>query len=805
SSITEVVCDTYGSVWIGSRCGLNEYRQGKVVKFFPIGYVYMLFVDSSQNLWVGAQSGLYRLERIDGDFVQVSSKRIYCACESSEVLYFAGDEVILKREKDELQELPSQGNEFLGLHEYQGNILLCDKKLGLYRLDADRLSSLALDALESEIILDSELCGEELYLVIFRKGLLRLSLSDYHSILYSSANSNLSSDRITSLLACEGLLWIGSDGGGVDVLYPDTEVIRRFESPTKAITALYMDDFQNLWLGSSSSGLYVLSESLVKSFNVLNSDLPSNVINDFAEDEKGRVWIATDSGLCVLNQNDMSLKAYPNTFDFKIISIACLSSHRILMSVYGKGLCIFDARSGKPGRFVVEGEYPLLERLPDGHFLIISDEVYDYDFATDSYLVFDRPKQWNLTILGYSQRDRSHSVIYGPRSLYLLNTDTHKLSRLEVDVDGARINNVKFYGDNLYLGTTSGAYLYHLKEAYSERLPYMGDANVSFISVDEKGHIWFSAGNILYHVWEKGMRVLDESIGLPASEIRHACELKDGSYLIGGTKGLFVLDPAVMEGGEGRERKLAFKDFELDAHKVQPSGGELIVFSGEHHLALRVWFTDTDPFLYRSVKYSLKGEKGEWSEISFEDYAQLPMMENGDYDLSVSYYKENGEWSEEIGLGRIKFMPVWYKTELFVIICIMLLLIVLCISALYLNGILREKRQREKLEKYASFLEKVDKFIEENISNPSLGVASLASHMAMSRASLYARFKELKGVGISDYIEEIKMRKACELLTNTTLSVSEVAYRLGYASPRYFSTRFKSRFGCPPRDYKSKS
>ncbi|MGM9787621.1 MAG: helix-turn-helix domain-containing protein [Candidatus Cryptobacteroides sp.] len=806
SSVTELACDTYGSVWVGSRCGLNEYRKGKVVKFFPLGYVYMLFVDSSQNLWVGAQSGLYRLDRIADDFIQVSSNKVYCACESSEGLLFSGDGFILREKKDEFLELSFPGQEFLGVHEYKGQILLCDKKSGLYKLRDDKLQALGLKSLQSEIILNSELCGEDIYLVIFRKGLLRLRLSDYRSTLYSSANSNLSSDIISSLLVWNEQLWIGSDGGGVDVLYPESGEIRRFDSPTKSVTALYMDEFRNLWIGSSSSGLYAIRESHVKCFNVLNSILPSNVINDFAKDDKGGIWIATDNGLCLMDPQDLTLKSFPQTSDLKILSIVPLSSERILMSVYGRGLCIFDTRNGRFGRVVAEGEAPLLKRLPDGHILIISDEVYDYDFRTDSYQTFSREEQEpHLAILGYCQGNRGYSLIYGPRSVYLLNLDTHKLSFIDVDVDGSRINTALLYGDNLYLGTTSGVFLYHLKEGFTEKMTNIVDANITFISVDGNGHLYYSAGNVLYHISEKALRVLDEGIGLPDGELRHACTLEDGRYLMGGTKGLFVLDPAVMEGGADGEKELAFMDFELDAHRVHPAAGELRVYSGEHKLAVRLWFKDTDPFLNRAVRYSVKGEGGEWMEVSFEDYAQIPMMQDGDYELCASYYKENGEWSEAIRICGLKFVPVWYKTELFALICIMLLLIILAISGYYLNSLWRQKRQQQKMEKHAGFLEKVDKFIEENISSPSLGVASLASYMAMSRASLYARFKELKGMGISDYIEEIKMRKACELLSNTTLSVSEVAYSLGYTSPRYFSTRFKSRFGCPPRVYKSKS
>lgn len=57
-------------------------------------------------------------------------------------------------------------------------------------------------------------------------------------------------------------------------------------------------------------------------------------------------------------------------------------------------------------------------------------------------------------------------------------------------------------------------------------------------------------------------------------------------------------------------------------------------------------------------------------------------------------------------------------------------------------------------------------------------------------------------MGIGEYIEERRINKAKELLSNTNHSVAEIADKIGYSTPRYFSTRFKIKTGYSPLGYR---
>ena len=59
------------------------------------------------------------------------------------------------------------------------------------------------------------------------------------------------------------------------------------------------------------------------------------------------------------------------------------------------------------------------------------------------------------------------------------------------------------------------------------------------------------------------------------------------------------------------------------------------------------------------------------------------------------------------------------------------------------------------------------------------------------------------GISISDYINAQRLNKAKSLLQETNLNISEIAYEVGYASPGYFSTSFKNKYGTSPKQFRS--
>ncbi len=98
-------------------------------------------------------------------------------------------------------------------------------------------------------------------------------------------------------------------------------------------------------------------------------------------------------------------------------------------------------------------------------------------------------------------------------------------------------------------------------------------------------------------------------------------------------------------------------------------------------------------------------------------------------------------------------------------------------------------------------MEKVHKLIESNIANPQLSVEMLAEEIGISRVHLHRKLKDLTHLTTKDLIRKIRLEQAAELLTSKRLSVSEVAYAVGYSDVSSFSTAFKLLYGVVPKKF----
>ena len=83
-----------------------------------------------------------------------------------------------------------------------------------------------------------------------------------------------------------------------------------------------------------------------------------------------------------------------------------------------------------------------------------------------------------------------------------------------------------------------------------------------------------------------------------------------------------------------------------------------------------------------------------------------------------------------------------------------------------------------------------------------LTVEMIAEHICISRSRLFRAFKNTLNKSPKIYLEETRIREACVLLQMTNYSISEVADRIGYADPLYFSKVFRRMVGKSPTDFR---
>ena len=101
-------------------------------------------------------------------------------------------------------------------------------------------------------------------------------------------------------------------------------------------------------------------------------------------------------------------------------------------------------------------------------------------------------------------------------------------------------------------------------------------------------------------------------------------------------------------------------------------------------------------------------------------------------------------------------------------------------------------------------LQRILKVVNDNLSNPELSSELIAEKVGLSRVHLYRKLKELTNQTARNYIRNIRLAKAAELLTQRKMSIAEVAYEVGFSSPNNFATAFKEMYGMTPTAYNEK-
>ena len=84
----------------------------------------------------------------------------------------------------------------------------------------------------------------------------------------------------------------------------------------------------------------------------------------------------------------------------------------------------------------------------------------------------------------------------------------------------------------------------------------------------------------------------------------------------------------------------------------------------------------------------------------------------------------------------------------------------------------------------------------------NLTIQEIAGNLGVSYSNFRKLFKEYTGLSPAIYQQDLKLQRAKELLTTTEMSIKEIAYRLGFDSPDYFSAKFKAKTGHKPSEFR---
>ncbi|MCB0587794.1 MAG: helix-turn-helix domain-containing protein, partial [Phaeodactylibacter sp.] len=109
-------------------------------------------------------------------------------------------------------------------------------------------------------------------------------------------------------------------------------------------------------------------------------------------------------------------------------------------------------------------------------------------------------------------------------------------------------------------------------------------------------------------------------------------------------------------------------------------------------------------------------------------------------------------------------------------------------------------RQQPATQKEDAFVLNVKERLLENLDDDTFGIEELSKELGLSRVHLYRKLKALTGKSTSHFIRQVRLQEAYKLLRSGEFNVSEVAYKVGYKDPNFFTRIFSEYYGKPPSE-----
>ena len=101
------------------------------------------------------------------------------------------------------------------------------------------------------------------------------------------------------------------------------------------------------------------------------------------------------------------------------------------------------------------------------------------------------------------------------------------------------------------------------------------------------------------------------------------------------------------------------------------------------------------------------------------------------------------------------------------------------------------------------FVKQLQSIIQKNLGDSDFGVEEIGKQIGLSRVQLYRKVKAMTGSSVVDLLRKARLAKAHRLLESRSMSISEVAYEVGFSAPSYFTKCFKDEYGILPGDVNS--
>lgn len=729
STAQSILLDHKGTLWIGTKSGLNSYTQEGIKTYLhhsgdphslPSNYINHLTEDSLGNFWIATSKGLALYDDEQDQFNTVNSSIIYSSVGVEGGMWFGSENAIhcYDYKSKELKTIHIEKEEGKGINpvDYRiqkmlyledGKILIGTRKKGIYLYDC-RIRQFTLLIPSSQNLLTSlyVTADHHIYTAFYGEGFYCYDRTGKMLKHYTKENSGLKNNYVLDMAEYNGNIWLATDGSGINLFTPRTfqfsqlqHIVGDYSSlPVNSITLLYKDMKDNLWAGSVRGGIFSIKETYIKTYKeaILNNTngLSEQSVISLYEEKDGKVWIGTDGG--GINLYDPSTDKFihfPSTYGDKVVSIAEVSETELMVSLYTKGIFLFNKKTHKYRPFTIvdeetnkkecfHGYLPLANQVADGKIYIISCGTYVYHTHdhTFSRMQTDRDYDFSNDALCLSYSNDRFSLLKCAHQAFWVDQKSDSI-RLLFELEKDELITSMSYDNNrmIWTSTNKGLGFFDLESQKYHRIRTRLFNGISYLIADGKGRLWICAQNHLYSYIIKENRFIlwNSSDGFPPNEILFAYQKqsnRDYIYL-GGSEGLVKINTDIPY-TETQIPEIYLSEILFNGSPSLKKVKENTIKIPWNYNSLSVHFRikNRDVFQKYLLQYTIEG-RGKQSIETYDPVLNLSSLSAGNYSIWVSCNTKNGNRTPSKQLIHIIVTPPWYKTVWFIGVAAVLFII----------------------------------------------------------------------------------------------------------------------------------
>lgn len=729
STAQSILLDHKGTLWIGTKSGLNSYTQEGIKTYLhhsgdphslPSNYINHLTEDSLGNFWIATSKGLALYDDEQDQFNTVNSSIIYSSVGVEGGMWFGSQNAIhcYDYKSKELKTIHIEKEEGKGINpvDYRiqkmlyledGKILIGTRKKGIYLYDC-RIRQFTLLIPSSQNLLTSlyVTADHHIYTAFYGDGFYCYDRTGKMLKHYTKENSGLKNNYVLDMVEYNGNIWLATDGSGINLFTPRTfqfsqlqHIVGDYSSlPVNSITLLYKDMKDNLWAGSVRGGIFSIKETYIKTYKeaILNNTngLSEQSVISLYEEKDGKVWIGTDGG--GINLYDPSTDKFihfPSTYGDKVVSIAEVSETELMVSLYTKGIFLFNKKTHKYRPFTIVDEetnkkecfygyLPLANQVADGKIYIISCGTYVYHTHdhTFSRMQTDRDYDFSNDALCLSYSNDRFSLLKCAHQAFWVDQKSDSI-RLLFELEKDELITSMSYDNNrmIWTSTNKGLGFFDLESQKYHRIRTRLFNGISYLIADGKGRLWICAQNHLYSYIIKENRFIlwNSSDGFPPNEILFAYQKqsnRDYIYL-GGSEGLVKINTDIPY-TETQIPEIYLSEILFNGSPSLKKVKENTIKIPWNYNSLSVHFRikNRDVFQKYLLQYTIEG-RGKQSIETYDPVLNLSSLSAGNYSIWVSCNTKNGNRTPSKQLIHIIVTPPWYKTVWFIGVAAVLFII----------------------------------------------------------------------------------------------------------------------------------